>query len=399
MEKPTAARPIVLGATIVATAAFFLCGAGARTQELSSCTSSIEVLINRYNDARIATNSTIWFSSVLESVHSTADDLAEKPVRIDVRQSRITFGKWPYVIAMPDSTILLDPSTREVQRWWVGAQRAWSLTYAPSQIPEAFFDGMPFRAPEPFIPGDSGPITWTATFTASRPGITLAWAWSAAVYSQFGANGALLVKPLTAPVLSFQNGDPAGTPEIYKQYVISGAMGKGVRDYTGARSESASVTACPVSTPPPMTRAQPAATPGQAVTPRISVRFAPGAPSFASAISQVLDFDDGSQARSVDRCYATDLCALISYADGGQLAIYSEGAAYCRPYILHFDRMRDGRSLYAFSRALDHDDFTAAHGRRCARARITRITMDGGRIKLTISTNADGTLRFQFKKG
>ena len=192
----------------VATVALAALGAAGRpqtagAQAVPSCTSSIRVLFNQFGQTRIPAGSTIWFSSVLEGIQSDAGKPITKPLRIDVRQSRITFGLWPYVINMPDSTIAIDPAAGAPQRWWID-DTSWSVTYAPPQIPEAFFDGMPYKAPEAFIPGYSGPVTWTATFTASRPGATVRWAWSAAAYSQFGANGRLLVKPLSVPVAEFR---------------------------------------------------------------------------------------------------------------------------------------------------------------------------------------------------
>ena len=303
---------------------------------MPSCTSSIRVLFNRFGQTRIPAGSTIWFSSVLEGIQSDAGKPITKPLRIDVRQSRITFGLWPYVINMPDSTIAIDPAAGAPQRWWID-DTSWSVTYAPPQIPEAFFDGMPYKAPEAFIPGYSGPVTWTATFTASRPGVTVRWAWSAAAYSQFGANGRLLVKPLSVPVAEFQNTDSAGTPELFKQYVVAGAMGGGSPNYPGTRSESASVVACQASkTPPPTTVRPPQPVRQPARVFLISNPF--GAPSFASPVSQEITFADGSIGKAVSRCYATDLCALISYGNNDRLAIYSEGAGYCRPYVLHFER-------------------------------------------------------------
>ncbi|MFY9719234.1 MAG: hypothetical protein WAK16_06260 [Candidatus Cybelea sp.] len=389
-----------LRVTYLIAAAVFLpgCAATARAQGVeSSCTSSIQVPFNRYTTTHIETGSTIWFSGVLEGVSSGNGGLGSKPIRIYVRQSRITFGQWQHVITLPDSTITIDPSARARQRWWVN-NSAWSLIYAPSQIPEAFFDGMPYQAPEPFVPGVSGPVTWTATFTASRPRLTLSWAWSAAAYSHFGALGQLLVKPLTAPIPPlpsraemYQNDDPAGTPEAYKQFVIAGAMGTGVPQYTGARSDAASVTACPSSGP------RPPAVPFHSgamwvVAPSLA------APTFAWPVSQHISTADGSVWQAVVRCYATDLCALISYPNGDQMTIYSEGAAYCEPYVLHFNRTNGGRTIYSFSRDVDYDERSIAHRSKCARTRPTHIGMDGGRVILGISQNADGSLRFHFAK-
>jgi hypothetical protein len=375
----------------------------ARAQEMGSpCTSSVQVLFNRYTDTHIETGSTIWFSGVLQGVSIDNGAWGSKPIRIQVRQSRITFGQWKYVITMPDSTVTIDPSTQAPQRWTNGA--AWSVTYSPSQVQEAFFTGMPYAAPEPFIPGFSGPVTWTAEFSASRPGVTVRWAWSAAVYSHFGRLGSLLVKPLTAPIAPlssratlYQNGDPAGTPEAYKQFVIAGAMGTGAPQYTGARSDSASVVACPSSGPAPS---------GQSVqqmphhfdaTAAVLRLFA--APAFAWPISQAITASDGSHWQAVVRCYATDLCALASFPNGDHIAIYSEGAAYCEPYLLNFSRTNPVRTIYSFSRHVDYDEQPAAHRARCARTLPTHIAMDGGRMILGISQNADGSLRFHFAQG
>jgi hypothetical protein len=384
----TSRATFVVLATLLLSASASGASAQNVTSSVSSCTSSITVLMNQYGNTRIQTGSTIWFSAVLEGVSSDTGALGTAPIQIDVRQSRITFGLWRYVISMPDSTITLDPRTREPQRRWVG-NSAWSLTYAASQIPEAFFDGVPFTAPEPFIPAYSGPVTWTATFTASRPGITLNWAWSAAVYSRFGANGSLLVKPLTASVTGFQNSDPAGTPELFKQYVIPGAMGSGTPQYTGARSAAATASTCPSATMPAngVMQAEPRFGPVL-----VGVR-AFAAPQFASQVSQHITLADGTLAQAVDRCYPTDLCALIQYPNGDQLAIYSEGATYCEPYVAYFARTNLNRTIYGFSRVLDHD---RPPGSRCARTRATHILVDGGRVNLTVLKNADGTLRFSF---
>jgi hypothetical protein len=172
-------------------------------------------------------------------------------------------------------------------------------------------------------------------------------------------------------------------------------MGSGSPNYTGARSETASVSACPAANAPPPTTTQPA----EPVRQPARIFLMPnafGAPSFASHVSQEITFADGRAGQAVSRCYATDLCALISYGNNDRLAIYSEGAAYCRPYVLHFERTSLGRTTFSFSRVLDYDEPSTGNGRHCVRARTTHIVMDGGHERLTISKNADGTLRFRF---
>lgn len=386
------------------------CAATARAQEVrSSCTSSIQVLFDQYGMTHIPSGSTIWFTGVLKAVRTSDGSPITSPIRIYVRHSRVTFGRWPYAIAMPDSTVLLDPSISVPRRLWTSPEYL-DVAYAPYQISrEALFDALPYKAPEPFIPGSSGPVTWTATFAASRPGIAIEWAWGAAVYSQIGPVGTFQLKPLSGPIAQvdpqagppglYENADSAGTPEAYKQYVIAGAMGTGPPQYTGARSEPVSVIACPSTVPPPSQSIQqlaptmPHRAPGVFLAPA-----SPTEPGFAWPVSQQISADDGSVWQAVVRCYATDLCALVTYPNGDQVAIYSEGATYCKPYVLHVSRTNGGRTIYSFSRNVDYDEYPVAHRSNCARTRPTHIGMDGGRVTLGISQNADGSLRFHFAK-
>lgn len=185
-----------------------------------------------------------------------------------------------------------------------------------------------------------------------------------AVYSQFGPNGRLLVKPLSAPVgepqpAIYQNDDPAGTPELYKAYVVPGAMGNGAPQYTGARSDAATVEPCVAAEPPP----------------RSSL---PAKVTLGHPIART------SRSETVDHCFTGDLCAVVRYAGGDRVAMYSEGAAKCNGYRLYLTRSSGSRVAFAFSRGL---------ASLCGHA-TARMSMDGGRVRLTISRNTDGSLKF-----
>src|ERR1700722_12705118 len=52
--------------------------------------------------------------------------------------------------------------------------------------------------------------------------------------------------------------------------------------------------------------------------------------------SQSIHLTNGGGATSYDHCGDMDLCAKIVYDNGNLLSIYSEGAAECQPYFLHF---------------------------------------------------------------
>ena len=110
-----------------------------------------------------------------------------------------------------------------------------------------------------------------------------------------------------------------------------------------------------------------------------------------------MTFSDGSIAASSAHCGDTDLCATVTYLDGDKLSIYSEGAAYCQPYILHFVRVNGPRTIYEYSRAINHDPVTStAFGTSCGHSQTTQMVMDHGLVHLTVSENHDGTLNLVF---
>jgi hypothetical protein len=118
---------------------------------------------------------------------------------------------------------------------------------------------------------------------------------------------------------------------------------------------------------------------------------------------QQITFSDGSAASAYDHCGDTDLCASVIYQNGDHLSIYSEGAAYCQPYILHFVLVNGDRTIYEYSRAINHDlPTTSAFGTRCGNSQNTQMVLDHGFIHMTVSENHDGTLSIRFsltKKG
>ena len=113
-----------------------------------------------------------------------------------------------------------------------------------------------------------------------------------------------------------------------------------------------------------------------------------------------ITFSDGSVATPTDHCGDGDLCATIAYPNGDNLFIYSEGAALCQPYQLHFVRVHGGLTLFEYSRAINHDTPHDAPfgGRVCGNTQATRMTFDHGLVHLTVDEYKDGSLRFTFSK-
>ena len=107
-----------------------------------------------------------------------------------------------------------------------------------------FMGGFGYHVPVA-LPGGIKPVTWKATFSSDRPGVSLEWQWSAAVYTSFDAPGLLGVKPVDDPKASaYKNSDRAGTPESFKRFVTAGAAGAGGTDYTGHATPPTLVRPC-----------------------------------------------------------------------------------------------------------------------------------------------------------
>lgn len=116
-----------------------------------------------------------------------------------------------------------------------------------------------------------------------------------------------------------------------------------------------------------------------------------------STASAPVSFSDGAVATAYDHCGESDLCATIRYPTADQLSIYSEGAAYCQPYMLHFVLRHATNTIYEFTRTLNHDlPGTTGFGSKCGNNQATQMTLDHGLVHLTVDEYTDGTLQFVF---
>lgn len=112
---------------------------------------------------------------------------------------------------------------------------------------------------------------------------------------------------------------------------------------------------------------------------------------------QQLVFSDGTKVEAYDHCGDADICAVLQSPNGNTLSIYSEGAAYCQPYILRFVETRADQTVFEYSRAINHDlPTTSAFGTRCGNSRDTQMVMDHGYFHMTVTENNDGTLSLAF---
>jgi hypothetical protein len=110
--------------------------------------------------------------------------------------------------------------------------------------------------------------------------------------------------------------------------------------------------------------------------------------------NQTMHLSSGATAVSYNHRGDNDLCAQITYPDGRTLSIYSEGAALCQPYNLHFVQSdSNGKTLYEFTRAINH---TIPKGFSCGHTVATEMVLDRGDAHLSVTENPDGTLNLTF---
>ena len=141
---------------------------------------------------------------------------------------------------MPNASVTFDPGAVTATTNFVGGM--WVTTVPSFLGGNMFLSGLNFHVPSN-LPGSIHPVTWSGTISINKPGVSVNWQWGAAVYTAFSADPSLLgVKPVDDSKASqYKNGDHAGTPESFKQYVIGGATGGGGANYTGGLSGTASV--------------------------------------------------------------------------------------------------------------------------------------------------------------
>jgi len=104
------------------------------------------------------------------------------------------------------------------------------------------------------LPGGIKNVDWSGTFTTDTAGLSVAWQWHAANYSNFTSDyNSIAPKPTDDNSASiYLNSDHAGTPEgidlisgkQWKSFVVGGASGGGGGNYTGSGSSTIQFTPC-----------------------------------------------------------------------------------------------------------------------------------------------------------
>ena len=195
-----------------------------------------------FRNVAVAGGNFLWFNSIFK-----VRDVTKQVINLSFYKSSVQFqytdasGNLVTVNqSMPDAHIVIDPNAPTPSTTFDAANNVW-LTTIPFDLDDnSFLTGMPWLVPAGGIPADVEPVTWCGTFASDVAGVDIGWRWAAAAYSSFNSDNNMLgVKPMdTDNDNPPKNHDRAGTPEIYKPFVIPGARGKGGTNYTGTYSRS-----------------------------------------------------------------------------------------------------------------------------------------------------------------
>lgn len=233
----------ISGKVMALAGVLLLFGSDAALAHPFKCTSAIT---SNFNGTAIAGGDFIWFNGVVK-----VNGLSASPTTVFVTHATITFtanGK-TYLLTVPDSEITLSTSTSlattdfEVLSKEIGSPLGWDTDLPFSGLAgNEFLAAVTFKVPASGLPGGIKNVTWQATFSSGRSGLTVNWQWGAAVYTNFGTDyNSLGIKPVDDNKASqYKNSDHAGTPENFKSFVIGGARGGGGSNFTGSYSGTGS---------------------------------------------------------------------------------------------------------------------------------------------------------------
>lgn len=199
------------------------------------CVPTVSSIVSNFNGTAIPAGDSLWFSSVFK-----AKGLPAAPVTLHVTDQTVTFAG--NTVNVPDSVITLSPSTTTATATFDTGSNSWIINLPSSYSGNAFLGGAAFDVAAR-LPGGINPVTWSGNFTTDTAGVSLNWQWAAAVYTQFGSEDALNVKPLdgSGSVTVYHNSDHAGTPEAFKSFVVGGARGGGGSNFSGSYSATKTV--------------------------------------------------------------------------------------------------------------------------------------------------------------
>jgi hypothetical protein len=143
----------------------------ARTLAQSGATS----ISTSFTPADIPAGRQVWFAASLKVTGTVT-----YPVTIYFHHQTISCSA--FSLSVPDGELILDPIYTHATTLFNGSK--W-VTTSPPDEPGNYFIAAGQYSSSLVVPGGQNPVTWSGTFTASRPGVSLDWKWWCASYYAF----------------------------------------------------------------------------------------------------------------------------------------------------------------------------------------------------------------------
>ena len=216
------------------------------TSTIVTSSSDVETDCN-FNGTAIPCGRTIWFSAVGKL---KAPALAPVTVYVLNQHIQFTANSVSYDLLVPDGATTFDASATTATTTFTGAN-TWSTLVPLSASGNQFYAGLAWAVPCPDgLPGGIHAVAWTASFFADKPGVSVDWTWSAAVYTSFTTDyNSIGVKASDSNQYPpYNNSHHAGSPENYGSFVTGGATGGGGSNFTGSLCSSHAIPDLPVPT-------------------------------------------------------------------------------------------------------------------------------------------------------
>jgi hypothetical protein len=208
-------------------------------QTVARTQSSIQ---SNFNSQVIASGDYVWFNSVFKLKSPVPSGGLTIQVTGQTITLQLTSGG-TITLNVPDADITFSPGASSGTTTFDTVNNRWMTTVPATFTDDIFLSGVAYKVPPGVSLASAKPVAWSGFFSGSAS-FSLQWQFGAAVYTSFSPDyNSLGVKPLhSTNVDNYHNGDHAGTPENFKDFVTAGATGGGGSNYTGSYSSTRSVS-------------------------------------------------------------------------------------------------------------------------------------------------------------
>jgi hypothetical protein len=128
-----------------------------------------------------------------------------------------------YILHVPNAMVTFSSAASCASTKFDPGTNLWETTVPAKGSDEIFLSGVSFPVPASGLQGGINLVNWSESFASNTADVSIRWKWAAAVFSSFSADyNSLGVKPSRGNTCTYNNDDPAGTPEKFAASTVGG---------------------------------------------------------------------------------------------------------------------------------------------------------------------------------